>query len=474
MICPIPYSLSGQQQISLFHPTTKWEQINQWLKDFIEMSDSQINEFAFIDQKQQIVIDENRTIFEGDIDGINRSSTIKVIFSYENNTASISALKTTRVCHLLNNEDLLRQLHLMDVSPNDCVLVLGNTDEQVLSQDDTRQPVGDFCSDDHPSIQFRISILIQILKYDQQPSQQILLPNRNTTIEQMYQLTLASPDVYKYLASNYTKKILDFRENLSNLLGTKFILVQAHQTCLISISKPQCNQLINIDDSDEEIQQRFTIFATIGDIGRENKIDNDHQNLIYADDFIPSNDTQLVSFIAASPIRFTLMEGTLPVAVTVEILDDQRSIQFRCSLTTTVKRLCSIACQLFGVNEKYRGLKQDDIELDDDEVTLNDMNSTMTEIKFQLVSTASITSSIKYGDQTFLLPCSRETSAETLITETLQKLHIPQENHTLYELVALANDDRILIDCDMTIDNVYTLFSSDVTLIPFELTKKDE
>ena len=437
------------------------------------MADSPINEYAFFDQKQQIVIDENQTIFEGEIDGISRNTTTKVIFSYENNTASICALKTTRVCHLLNNEDLLRQLHLIDVSPNDCVLVLGNTDDQVLSQDDIRQPVGDFCNDDHPSIQFRISISIQILKYDKQPPQQILLPNRNTTIEHIYQLTQASPTLYKYLASNYTKKVLDLREKLSNLVGTKFILVQLHETCLISIGKPQCNQLIDIDDNDAEIQQRFVVFATIGDICRENKIDNDHQNLLYADDFIPSNETQLTSFIGTSPLRFTLIDGTLPITVIVEIGEVQQSIQFRCSSTITVKRLCGIACQLFGVNEKYHGLKQDDVVLDDDDVTLNDFDSTMTEIKFQLVSTASITSSIKYGDQTFLLPCSRETSVSTLIAETLQKLHIPQENYTMYELVAL-DGDRTPIEYGMSIDDTYALFSPDLTTIPFELTKKDE
>ena len=437
------------------------------------MTDSSINEYAFFHKKQQIVIDENETIFEGEIDGISRDTTIKVIFSYENNIASIYALKTIRVCHLLNNEDLLRQLQLINVSPNDCVLVLGNTDDQVLSQDDIQQPVGDFCNDDHPSIEFRISISIQIFKYDKQPPQQILLPSRNTTIEHIYQLTQASPDVYKYLASNSTKKVLEFREKLSNLVETKFLLVQAHETCLISISKSQCITVVDSSDNGAEIQQRFTIFGTIGDICRENQIDNDHRNLLYADDFIPSNDTQLMSFAGSSPIRFTLIDGTLPMTVIIEIGEDQRSIQFRCSLTITVKRLCTIACQLFGVNEKYHQLKQDDIELDDDEVTLNDFDSTATEIKFQLVSTALITSSVKYGDQTFLLPCSQETSVETLIAETLQKLHIPQENCTMYELVAL-DDDRTSIECDMLIDDIYALFSPDLTTIPFELTKKDE
>ena len=436
--------------------------------------DSAKNEYAFFNQNQQTVIDENEIIVDGIVDGIRRDTTIKVIFSYENNTTSINALKTIRVCHLLNNEDLLRQLHLIDVSPNDCVLVLGNNNDQVLSQDDIRQPVGEFCNKDHPSVHFRISISVQILTYDRQPSQQILLPNRNTTIEHIYQLACASHnnDLYKYVALNYTKKILDFREKLSNLIGTKFLLVQEHETCLISIAKPQCNELIVIDDSGTEIQQRFTIFATMADIFRENKIDNDQQNLLYADDFIPSNDTQLMSFLGTSPIRFTLIDGNLPVTVTIETSENQQSIQFRCSLTITIKRLCSIACQLFGVNKDYYGLRQDDCLFDDVDVTLNDIDSSMNEIQFQLASTASIFSSIKYEHQTFLLPCSRKTSIATIIAETLQRLHVPQKNYNIYELFALA-DDRTLIEWEMSIDDVYELFSSDLTTLPFELAKRD-
>jgi hypothetical protein len=273
-------------------------------------------------------------------------------------------------------------------------------------------------------------------------------------------LTNAAFDIYKYLASNYTKKILHFGEQLSNLLDTKFILVQSHETCLISIEKPKYNQ-------------RFTIFATIADICGENQIDIDHQSLLYADDFVPSPDTQLVSFLTVSPIRFTLIDGNLPVTVTIQNSEDHRFIKFHCSLTITVKRLCFIACQLFGVNSNYYRLKQAECLIDDDEVTLDDIDSTMTEIQFQLISTASITSSIRYDDQTVLLPCRNETSAATLIVEALHQLHIPQENRDKYELIALA-DDRTPIEGDMSIEDVYQLFPSQPTIIPFELTKKVE
>jgi hypothetical protein len=464
----------------LFHPTTQWQQINQWLKNFTQLIDSPVNDYAYFDKEQKTIIEENQSISSSleqtklaTIDGISRDATTKVIFSYETNTALIYALKSMRICQLLNNERLLRQLHLIDISPNDCVLVLGENNEQVLSQNDIRQPVGNYSNIDDQPIHFRISILIQILKYDKQQPLQILLSNRNTTIEHIFQLTNASLDIYKYLASNYTKKILDYGEKLSNLIDTKFILVKEHETCLVSIEKPKYSQLIDIEDEENEIHQRFTIFATIADICRENQIDIDHRRLLYSDDFVPSTETQLISFLSISPIRFTLIDGNLPVTVTIQNNQDERSIKFHCSQTITVKRLCSIACQLFGLNNEYYSLMQMECLLDDDEVTLNNIDSTMTEIEFQLVSTASVTSSIKYDDQTVILPCCHETSVATLIVETLRKLHIPQENRHMYELIALA-DDRTPIEWDMSIEDVYQLFSSLPTTIPFELTKKDE
>jgi hypothetical protein len=118
---------------------------------------------------------------------------------------------------------------------------VGDTDDQILSQEDIRQPVGNYSKTDDQPIHFRISISIQILTYDKQQPRQILLSNRNTTIEHIFQLTQASLDIYKYLASNYTKKILHFGEQLSNLLDTKFILVQSHEMCLISIEKAKDN-----------------------------------------------------------------------------------------------------------------------------------------------------------------------------------------------------------------------------------------
>ena len=468
------------EKVSLFYPTTNWQQIDRWLKHFTEIIDSPVHEYAYFDQEQKTIIAETQSICStieqtkcSIVDGIDRGETTKVIFSYDTNNTLVYALRSMRIFHLLDSEHLLKQLNLINISPNDCVLVLEETDEQILSQDDIQQPIGNYSNADDRPIRFRISISIQILKYDDQQPLQILLPNRNTTIEHIFQLTHASSDVYKYLASNYSKKIIDFSEKLSNLIDTKFILVEEHETCLVTIEESKDGRLIEIENGKNIVNQRFTVFATIGDICRENLIEIDHQYLLYSNDFVPSIETQLTRFSLDSPIRFTLIDNNLPVNVTVINNEDRKSIQLHCSITIKVKRVCTIACQLFGVNVHYYQLEMRNCLLDDDDVSLEDIDSTMKNIQFQLISTAKFRSSIKFNGQTFLLPCHEKTQTEILIDEMLEKLHIPKENHYMYELIALA-DDRIPIEEEMSIEDVRQLFPPESTTIPFELKKKVE
>ena len=450
------------------------------MKHFTELIDSPVHQYAYFDKEQKTIIAEDQSISltieqtkSSIVDGISRDETTKVIFSYDTNDILVYALRSIRICHLLDNEQLLRQLNLIHISSNDCVLVLEETGEQILSQDDIQQPIGNYSNADDRPIRFRISISIQILKYDDQQPLQILLPNRNTTIEHLFQSAHASSNVYKYLASNYSKRIIDFSEKLSNLIDTKFILVKEHETCLVTIEESKDNQLIEIENRRNTVNQRFTVFATIADICRENQIEIDHQRLLYSNDFVPSIETQLTKFSLESPIRFTLIDNNLPVNVTIVNSEDKKSIQFHCSMTIKIKRACTIACQLFGVNAHYYQLAMCDCLLDDDDVSLEDIDSTMENIQFQLISTAKVRSSIRFKGQTFVLPCDEKTRAETLIEEMLEKLHIPKENHSMYELIALA-DDRTLIEEEMSIEDVWQLFSLQPTTIPFELTKKDQ
>ena len=63
-----------------------------------------------------------------------------------------------------------------------------------------------------------------------------------------------------------------------NLLG--------HETCIVSIKMSNELQLIEINDENDQ-NQRFLTSATISDVYKQNKIDTEHQFLLYSNDFVP-------------------------------------------------------------------------------------------------------------------------------------------------------------------------------------------
>ncbi|CAF1513265.1 unnamed protein product [Adineta ricciae] len=470
----------NQERIGLFRSDANWNHVNEWLKRFTDITDPP-SEYAFLSREQQIILDDEQSISSTIeqlqptiIDGISRNSTTKVTFTYENNSVSINTLKSSRISHLLNNENLLRRLNLIDISPNDCVLVLGETNEQVLSQEDIRQPLTAYLSAEDRSVHFRISIMIQILRYDNSEPSSLLLPSRNVTMEHIFQSIDNVPaNVYKYLASNSTKKIIDNCEKLSNLHETKFLLVKENETCFISVKKSKTNQLLDLDDEQNAIHQRFTIYAQIRDIYQENQLDIDRQYCLYSNDFVPSIDTQLFLFPRSnSTIEFALFDQNLPFKVTIQNKENQQTIQFHCSLTINVGRLQSIACQLFTLNGKYYVLKESGCTLDDEDITLNEINSAVKEIELQLEPKPTIHSSIKFGERIIELPCSSDTLVEVIIKEALDHFHVCQEDYPIYELFALTDDGESQMDDTYSIENIYELFPSRPTTIPFELKRK--
>jgi hypothetical protein len=231
-------------------------------------------------------------------------------------------------------------------------------------------------------------------------------------------------------------------------------------------------QLIEISDESDQ-NQRFMISATISDIYKHNKIDTEQRFLLYADDFVPSLDTSLTSFLTTSPIKFTVIENNLPITVT--IMNDEHSIKFNCSQSMTVKRLLLIACQLFDIKSDYYQLIQSDYgEMDDGDVTLDDIDSSMTVIEFSLICKATLNASIKYLDQTFVFPCVDETELSDIVKQAFIKLHIPQEDIDMYELIAL-NEDKTQCELDIKIaEAIEGFFSSDITTVPLELKKKED
>ena len=263
------------------------------------------------------------------VDAIDRDASTCVRFSYETNSPLIYALKSMTIHHLFFNERLLKQLNLVDISPTDCVLVVGDNNDQILSQDDMQNPVNNYLTTNDQPIHFRVSLLIQISTCTKQQHQQIPLSNVRITMADLFALIEKPSDEYKCIASNTTKRVLAPTEQLFALNETKFILVRASETCLVHIVTGQEAPLIALDDGPTEIEQTFIVSATVGHVYRANQFDMQRQQLLFSNDFIPSPQVSLMSLATVLPIQCTLMDGNLPIAITIEKRENEESIQFR-------------------------------------------------------------------------------------------------------------------------------------------------
>jgi len=455
---------------------TTWQQINHWLKTMSKIINSPIDDFVFVEKEQKTIVDDHQSIFSSSdpttsttFDGINRDNTTKVILSFESHSQSICALKSISIYLLLRNKYLLQQLHV-NISLDECVVVLEDSEKKLLTKNDTRKALSEYLTVDNQPIHIRISILIEIIKNDDKQQLKIPISNRNTTIEEILPLTNVSINIYKYLASYITKYIISNNEYISNLNETKFFLVKENETCLISIKISDELQLIDINDGNDQ-NQRFLISATMSDIYKQNKIDTEHRFLLYSDDFVPSLDIPLTSFPKISPIKFTIIGNNLPITVT--IINDEHSIKFNCSYSMKIKRLIQIGCQLFNIKPDFYQLMHLDCLIDDDDMSLEEIDSSITDAEFKLISKATLHTSIRYLDQTIVFPCANESEILDIVKEAFTKLEIPQENIDMYQLIALDNG-RTQLEFDTMMEDVLGLFSSDITTIPFELKKKED
>jgi hypothetical protein len=300
---------------------TTMQQIYDWLKTLTVIIDL---DFVFLESEQKTIVVNNQTISSlinptGSIkfDCISRDDTTQVTLSFDTHSQNICALKSISAYRLLFNKNLLQQLQV-NTSVEKCMLVLEDSNEHLLIEDTIRKPLSEYLTDNNQSIRIRISILIQIIKNDDKQQLKIPIFNRNTTIKQILQLINMPIDIYKYLGSNLTKYILPNDEYIFNLKETNFILAKENETCLVSIKMSNELQLIEIDDENNQ-DQRYITSATISDVSKQNKIDIEHQFLLYSNDFIPSHDIQLNSFLITSPIQFTIIEKNLPINVTLKL-----------------------------------------------------------------------------------------------------------------------------------------------------------
>ena len=447
----------------LFNPTTQWQQINSWLKILHNSTDI---DYAFIKPKDTAILDENQTILSiinsnlcESIDIIDRNLVTKVCFSSISKQSSIYLLKSTQISSIFTNENIFQQLNLDNLSINDCSLVLDDGTQLDLSDEQLEQSLTSYLDEKNQSIHFKITNSVEIIKYDDKERLKIPLTDQNLTIEHLLELTGKSIEVYKYLAVEQTKRIIESNEMLSNSKQSKFLLVKENETYLVKIQNEATIE-----------QQRYVNSAIIDNIIQENSIDVSQSNLLYANDFIPSKDAQLAALQVESTVELKLTNENLPITVTVEKIDDNRSVQFKCSHSMIIQRLQMIATQLLMINNQYYCLFLDNSEVDDGQLSLQDIDSDQIEFRFEMKSNASMQCSIKCSEQTIILPCSEEILMSNVIEEALKLFHIPLENRDMYELFGLDND-RTSIDLEFSINDIKELFPGS-TMLPFELQKK--
>jgi hypothetical protein len=459
---------------------TTMQQIYDWLKTLTSIIDL---DFVFLESEQKTIIDNNQSISSlinptasTKFDGISRDDTTQVTLFFDKHSQNICSLKSISAYRLLFNKNLLQQLQV-NTSVDKCILVLEDSNEQLSIEDANRKPLSEYLIDNNQSVRIRISILIQIIKYDDKQLLKIPISNQNTTIKQILQLTNMPINIYKYLGSNLRKYIYPNDEYISNLKETNFILAKENETCLVSIKMSNELQLIEIDDENNQ-DQRYITSATIYDVYKQNKIDIEHQYLLYSNDFVPSYDIQLNSFLTTSPIQFTVIEKNLPINVIIR--NGQDVVKFNCSDTIDAERLFQIGCQLFNIKKTYYKLMYSDFSIDDHEMTLADIKSAMTEtnpstaeVEFTLVSKATLNASIVYFDQTVTLPCANETQILDIMKEAFAKLQISEDDIDNYKVI-LLDEEGIQLENDTIMKDVLVLFSSDMATIQLELKKKED
>ncbi|CAF1461228.1 unnamed protein product, partial [Didymodactylos carnosus] len=173
-----------------FNSTTTWKQIDLWLKILDINAATPADSYYFWNAEQQYIIDEDQTISLAldqteciNVDVFNGEDVIDIILSYDKNSQTIRILKSCPVHSLLNNPKYLKQLDLK-IYPEDytLVFVLNESEKQILSNLDMENSINHYASMTNESIHFQISILIQIIPYDDQKEIPIPISHRNITI----------------------------------------------------------------------------------------------------------------------------------------------------------------------------------------------------------------------------------------------------------------------------------------------------
>ncbi|CAF1180009.1 unnamed protein product [Adineta steineri] len=452
-----------------FSQATTWKQIDTWSKTLHINAESTTDRYNFWNIEQQYIIHENETLSftlgeaeSINVDAINEENIIDIILSYDKINKTIRLLKSCIVHSLLNNSKYFKQLDLK-LSPEDCTLIFvsNELERQILEKKDMKNPISYYASMTDSLVHFEISLLIQIVQYDNQKEISIPISHRNITLKQLLEM-IEINDSHTYLASYETKMILS---ELSTINETKFFLVKEHQTCLTTIEE---NMTKN---------QRYIINASINDIYKQNKNIDQDQYLIYEDDFIPSRETLLSLFLRSvnSPIKFNLTYEKLQANVTVTNDEEKSSIAFQCAPSTTVGRVHQIVCQLWKLNAQFYHLSLSDDTNIDEECLLDDICEYLNDLQLKLISIADVKCAITYQNEIVMIPVLNETILSSVMKDTLRKLLIPFDDIDRFEFILLDDlKNSINVDLGLIINDIRSDSSTQFDTISLLLKKNTE
>ncbi|CAF3824124.1 unnamed protein product, partial [Rotaria sp. Silwood1] len=470
-----------ETQSQWFTPITTWKQISLWTKIIGINSKTPIESYRFWNIEQQHIIDEDETIFftldqaqSIIVDVLSGENIIDIILSYDKNSQMIHILNSCPVHSLLRNPKYLNQLDIK-LSSQDCslILVIDESKKQILSNLDMEYPISHYVSTTNKPIHFQITILFQIILYEDKKEMSIPISHRNITIKQLLDM-IEINDIHTYLASCKTKMILSENTELSMINETKFFLVKEHQTCLISIEQSN-DILIVISDENTQNDQRYLIDAIMDDIYKQNNNIDQDQYLLYDHDFVPSRETPLNALLSTrtSSIQFQLTYRKFSTNVTV-ISDEQKTpIRFQCESSMSIGRVHEIVCQLWKLNKRlYRLTLVDDLNVDE-EYSLDDIGESINDLQFKLISIADTKCAITYQDEIIMISTTNETLLSSILKQTLEKLLIPLDDIDRFVLNLMDDPENPTdVDLDLSIDEIRLGFSTEFNIIPFQLQKK--
>ncbi|CAF3815136.1 unnamed protein product, partial [Rotaria magnacalcarata] len=462
-----------------FNPSTTWKQLSLWLKNHGVQTENSINGYYFWHVKQQLIIDGDHTIASTldqsesvDIDVISEDSVTDIILSYDKISQTIRILKSCSVRGLLGNSNYLTQLNLK-VSREDCTLVFVSNapEKQILNDSDMDKSIEYYASMTDKPVHFQISILIQIIRYNDQTQIPLPLSHRNLTIKDLLEM-IEAKDSHMYLASCETKLVLSNNMILSTINETKFFLVKESQTCLVSIEQSK-DVLLVIDDGTMR-DQRYIIDATMNDVYQHHKNIGQDQYLSYNNDIAPSRDTSLRLFINPTTLSvvFNITYEKPEAHVTVESDEQQEPIRFQCSPSMSFGRLHEIVCQLWKLKKNFYSTTLSDESIPDEDCSLTDTGESLADIRLKIISTTDTKCKIEYQNTAILISTTNETLLKSILDEALEKLLIPRNAEDSFKFCLLDDPDNPTeVDLDSNINDMRSILPPKTDTIPLLLEK---